>query len=100
MQEENTGGSRRKSSVDQEVLVLKRLEEYTALVSRLQGLSKDFVGAAQPMVHGAIQGATQNLVVEIMRTLGVEPAFVNLGRLQFDWHGSLGSLHHDGGGER
>ena len=96
MEHTDNAGTRRNSTVDQEAIVLKRLEEYTSLVARLQGLK--FPGGGQPMIHGALEGATQNLTVEIMRTLGIEPAFVNLGTLHFDRHNSVSDSHTEGFG--
>ncbi len=96
MEQADNVGTRQHSTVDQEAIVLKRLEEYTSLVSRLQGLK--FSGAGQPMIHGAIEGATQNLTVEIMRVLGIEPAFVNLGALHFDRHNGISNSHTEGFG--
>ena len=75
----------RQCSADQEVWVSQRLEEFAAILNQINIVSRKFPGASQPMITGAIDGLINGVSIEIIRTLGYEPPFVNLRKQYWRW---------------
>ena len=90
---EKDAPARQKVTVDQEAWVIQRLREFAAFVSQAQNLSKSMVGAGQPMINGAIDGALHGVAVEIIRTLNMEPIFTHLQPREYNANNGLDAIH-------
>ena len=69
---------RNKATCDQEAWVKERIK--TAINMSVAVIRTGYVGAKTDMVDRAIYGIIEGAAAEIIRTLGMEPSFINISR--------------------
>jgi len=67
---------RQKANCDQEAVLKDRIRTVIDMVLAIN--KRKYVGADEPIANGAIEGLVNGAAIEIIRTLGMEPAFINL----------------------